>query len=86
MRLACIFDDRQVVPLRDSLNGIHVRRLAIKVNRNHRGNATAGFPVNQLSGFLVEVTLDLAVLTELRRVHVVSTRIDIDETGHGPSL
>ena len=49
VRLARVFDQNQIILLDQSANGIHIRHLSVKMNRDHRFDRLAALPVNQNS-------------------------------------
>ena len=86
MRLAGVFNQKQLVLLRNLEKRIHIRGLPVKMDGNDRGNRLASRCYKSPPPLSVDRARLLQVLPHLSRVHVVRPFVDIHESGFGSGL
>ena len=62
-------------------DGVHIRRLAVKVDRDDSDNRHAYPLIYQPPRAAVHATLDLEVFPKLFRIHVVGALVDVHKIG-----
>ena len=80
MGLAGIFDHEQIVFCRKLKDRIHIRGLAVKVDRDNTGHSSFRRAIDQFSDSAIEFTSPLNELEERFRIHRIALFIDIHKS------
>src|SRR2546425_11370255 len=86
MRLARVFNDRQMILDGQLQNGIHIGRLAVKMYRNNCGNSPSRFAADRSATAVTDVALRLKILNKFLRVQVISALINVYKLREGACL